>query len=139
MPTRYPPVGTEPDLLLERFLLALACYREARGESLLGKMLVAQVIRNRVDDVRWPGTYRGVILQPKQFSAFNPDDPNVTKFPALGEQAWLDSVLAADRILNGSGEPFTLANHYCVSSLRPSWYDEDKIVAREGHHTFFAL
>lgn len=33
---------------------------------------VARVIRNRVAHRRWPNTIRDVILQPKQFSHFNP-------------------------------------------------------------------
>ena len=37
-------------LLLRRFAIALCVWREARGESLLGKLLVAQVIENRVTD-----------------------------------------------------------------------------------------
>lgn len=34
-------------------------------------LCVANVIRNRVRNRRWPDTYRGVIRQPRQFSAFN--------------------------------------------------------------------
>ncbi|HKV10722.1 MAG TPA: cell wall hydrolase [Thermoanaerobaculia bacterium] len=33
--------------------------------------LIAWVIRNRVESARYPETYRGVVLQPKQFSYFN--------------------------------------------------------------------
>jgi hypothetical protein len=52
---------TEPTHLLRVAALALACYREARGESLLGILLVAQTIENRVNDARWPDTYIGVV------------------------------------------------------------------------------
>ena len=72
---------TDPAELLVKFVLALAVYREARGESVIGKILVAQTIENRVQDRRWPDTYRDVVLQPWQFSAFNKNDPNALLFP----------------------------------------------------------
>ena len=68
-------------MLLRRFILALAVWREARGETPVGKLLVAQTIENRVQDRRWPATYEDVITQPWQFSAFNKGDPNATLFP----------------------------------------------------------
>src|SRR5262245_34015245 len=88
--------------LLRRFALALAVWREARGESLRGRCLVAQVIENRVTDSRWPDTYVGVITQRLQFSSFNPGDPNATLFPAETDLAWEGCVLAADRVINNS-------------------------------------
>lgn len=69
-------------------LLALALWGEARGEPIEAQVGVGCVIRNRVQDRRWPGTYQEVILQPLQFSAFNVDDPNLAK---LFELAGLDS------------------------------------------------
>lgn len=43
---------TEALQLLRRFALALATWREARGEPLVGKLHVAQTIENRVVDPR---------------------------------------------------------------------------------------
>lgn len=125
-------------LLLRRFMLALCVWREARGESARGKRLVAQVIENRVQDKRWPDTYQGVISQPWQFSSFNQNDPNVTKFPSETDPAWGACVAAADAVLT-TPEPFTTANHYHVSGLNPAWRDDNKIVATEGHHVFYTL
>lgn len=120
------------------YLLALCVWRESRGESVRGKALVAQTIRNRVEDVRWPSTYTGVITQPKQFSAFNVGDPNATKFPAEDDPSWLESVQVAAAVLD---EPVTAtrANHYHVAGITPDWADVTKIVAREGAHVFYAL
>src|SRR5262245_51021861 len=116
--------------LLRRFALALAVWREARGESLRGKCLMAQTVENRVDDPRWPDTYLGVITQRSQFSSFSVGDPNATAFPAESDTVWPDCVLAADRVLN-SAEKFTLANHYHALEVHPAWADPSKIVARE--------
>lgn len=60
-------------------LLSLALWGEARGEPIEAQVGVGCVIRNRVNDGRWPDTYQEVILQPLQFSAFNVDDPNLAK------------------------------------------------------------
>ena len=129
---------TDPVMLLRRFTLALCVWREARGESPRGKRLVAQVIENRVQDRRWPETYVSVITQPWQFSAFNKTDQNATKFPSETDPSWPDCVAAADAVLE-TAEPFTDANHYCVSTIFPAWRDDAKIVAVDGHHTFFHL
>jgi spore germination cell wall hydrolase CwlJ-like protein len=124
--------------LLRRFILALCVWREARGETALGRRLVAQVIENRVQDKRWPDNYESVILQPFQFSSFNKNDPNATAFPTEKDVTWPDCVAAADAILN-SPVPITDANHYHVVGLDPAWRDVSKIVATEGHHVFYRL
>ena len=130
----------DPQQVLRMFMLALCVWREARGESARGKRLVAQVIRNRVEDSRWPAEYIGVILQPFQFSAFNHGDPNALKFPAEHDPAWAACVEAAVAVLNAD-VPFTSANHYVVDALRPrpTWFDDHKVVAREGAHVFLYI
>jgi|TARA_Y100000310_G_C20645096_1_gene796090 spore germination cell wall hydrolase CwlJ-like protein len=127
-----------PDELLRRFVLALAVYREARGESAYGKQLVAQTIENRVTDARWPDTYRDVVLQPWQFSAFNPNDPNALVFPRPGSESWAECVAAATVVLEADA-PLTTANHYHTTAVEPGWAAAGQIVAREGAHLFYAL
>lgn len=125
-------------LLLRRFVLALCVWREARGESPKGRRLVAQTIENRVQDKRWPDTYVGVITQRSQFSSFNSNDPNATKFPTETDPSWAACVAAADAVLT-TAEPFTDANHYCTDAVHPPWRDDSKLVAAEGAHRFFHL
>ena len=43
-------------------------YHESRGESNLGQIAVAHVVRNRVESSRYPNTVCEVIWAPKQFS-----------------------------------------------------------------------
>lgn len=128
---------SEADRLLQRFILALCIWREARGESYRGKLLVGATIRNRVEDKRWPHTYAGVVTQRMQFSAFNLGDPNALKFPIEGERAWAESVKAADDVL--TGDPITTANHYHTTAVTPTWSRTDKLVDAEGSHVFFRL
>lgn len=123
---------------LTRFLFALCMWREARGESLRGKQLVADVIRNRVTDKRWPDTIQAVILQPKQFSAFNAGDPNAVKFPLAEDTDWLECLAVADAVM-AAASPITTANSYHVEGLIPAWADASKIVAIEGAHVFYCL
>ena len=125
-------------MLLRRFVLALAAWREGRGEPLAGKRLIAQVIENRVTDPRWPDTYVSVITQPWQFSAFNKNDPNALKFPSETDPSWPECVEAADVVL-AAQTPLTDANHYHTRDVWPTWARIDKEVAREGRHIFYAI
>lgn len=127
-----------PDNLLRRFALALAIWREARGEPLLGKLLVAQTIENRVQDRRWPETYIGVITQRLQFSAFNQNDPNVVTYPSEIDPMWEDCVAAADFVLNAPTK-LTTANHYHATYVTPRWADRTKETNRVGNHIFYTL
>lgn len=135
-----------PEDLARAYILALAVWREARGEDAVGKYLVAQTIENRVKDTRWPDTYQSVITQKWQFSAFNPNDPNAARFPDDSETGavWTECVEAACAVL-AYGLDFSLgANHYLAAFMiangtTPSWYDPDKVTMRHGGHVFLKL
>src|SRR3990167_6839439 len=114
----------DPIRLLRLFALSLTCWREARGESVLGKLLVCQVVENRVRDPRWPDTYVGVITQAAQFSAFNKNDPNALLFPTELDRSWPECVAVAESVLS-TPTPFTTANHYHAQSVRPTWARDD--------------
>lgn len=129
---------SDPNQLIRRFALALCIWREARGESLLGKLLVGQTVENRVNDHRWPDTYIGVITQRHQFSAFNQNDPNVTAYPKDDDMIWPDCVAAADLVMAAPSK-LTTANHYHTNAIKPSWARADKIVMVNGNHVFYAL
>ncbi len=133
----------DADALLNRFLLSLCAWREGRGESDRGKLLITTTVLNRVaDGARWPETIPGVITQHLQFSAFNAGDPNALKFPDDDDPSWAASVAAADEALKRIGTgPATRANHYLRFDVtpKPKWYDATKIVDREGPHVFLCL
>lgn len=107
-------------------LLALVTWRESRGESYETKFGVACSIRNRVQDPKWWGnSYRTVILKPYQYSSFNANDVNSTKFPLASDSTWLESLEAAGCIINGGMADTTGgATHYFDKSLDgnpPPW------------------
>jgi spore germination cell wall hydrolase CwlJ-like protein len=128
------------------FLFALAVWREARGESLQGKLGVAWCIRNRMTDrqMRWPATPGGVVLQRLQFSCFNADDANATKLPAAMDPAWLECCRVVDAVQEAGSEadPTHGANHYhsfpaSRPELWPAWADPAKQTAIVGRFYFY--
>lgn len=133
-------MAIDPKELLNQFMLALAIWREARGELMQGKIYVGATIINRKNDPknRWPKTLVGVITQPFQFSSFNPNDPNAYLFPKELDVSWADCVAAASVVL-GSPIQITSANHYHTTGVNPTWRDDTKVVATIGHHIFYAL
>ncbi len=111
---------------LNQFLLALCVWREARGESLRGKQLVAWTILNRSHDKRWPNTIRGVVLQPLQFSSFNANDPNSRKLLNPAEYStpdvWKACYGAAAAVFFGlTTDPTGGADHYRYFRHADGW------------------
>ena len=83
-------------------LLALCIYREARGESFLGKRAVGCCVRNRVLARTYFGIdYSSVILKHWQFSSFNATDPNSSVWPIDGEPVWMECLAEANNVLGG--------------------------------------
>lgn len=72
--------------------LTLTLLGEARGEDVEGRIAVANVIRNRVRDDRWPDAFKDVCLQKMQFSCWQ------TVGGAANYKSLMD---LADRLLNG--------------------------------------
>lgn len=105
---------------------------------------VACVIRNRVNDKRWPNTYSEVCLQPKQFSCWNNNDPNykiITEYP---EHSMIYSTLnkIALGVINNTIPDVTMgANHYLTPAVanKTSWFNSSKIVGEIGPHIFLKL
>lgn len=118
---------------------ARTLWGECRGESDLGKLAVAWVIRNRVKSGRWGSTPAAVCLANLQFSAWNANDPNRRKMLELDEN---DLDLARCRFAWASSEtgddPTHGAMHYLVTGTYARWAEGIKPVATIGHHSFFA-
>ena len=109
----------------DTFMLALALYREARGEELAGKIAAGCVIRNRVQHPSWYGrNWFEVITKPYQFSSFNPGDRNSAVFGSAADRAWQDSITAALRVMGGEPDPTGGATFYFDRTLAnnpPKW------------------
>lgn len=127
---------------VDEFDLLVACLRgEAEGEPFMGKLAIACVIRNRVKDKRWPDTYRGVMLQPYQFSCFLPQyfRPQTLKHD-WDKSYWKECNFAAFGVYHDWVRDITGgANHYHAFGVHPKWADdmERADINIAGHHIFY--
>lgn len=122
-------------------LAIITLWQEARGEPFDGKVAVAEVIRTRMLRKFFSdGTIEGTVLRAKQFSGWNPGDPNRIISVRLDDEdtavkdcqkAWEVSERTA--LTKG-------ADHYVnLSIVRPPWFDDAKVTAVIGNHTFLRL
>ena len=120
---------------------------EAGGEDIVGKMAVADVVRNRLIDHRWPNTWKGVIFQRKQFSCMNSIPRNGQTDSGYFTHAWDDfwwkeCRLAAFGIMYNCIEDITGgANHYYAYKLMPEpyWATGHESNITIGGHKFYTL
>lgn len=109
-------------------LLAICIWRESRGELYTTKVAVAWSIRNRMTNPGWWGhSWAGVILMPWQYSSFNHNDPNATKWPLNSDPSWTDSLDVASKVFPETplvADPTHGATSYFDNSLDtdpPKW------------------
>lgn len=126
-------------------LLALCCWREARGESLDAKIAQCWSVKNRVEHPAWWGhDWQSVILKPWQFSSFNANDPNAEKWPEDEDPAWGECVQAAEAVFLGRvTDPTNGATHYYDTSIGfpKAWGSESEWenTLDIGHFRFWKL
>ena len=107
-------------------------YHESRGESNLGQIAVAHVVRNRVESPKYPNTVCEVVWQPKQFSWTHDgrsDEPKDRK--AFVKAVWLHLIANMKNDITDSA-----LNYYAHKKVTPSWASEKEVVALIGNHTF---
>lgn len=124
---------------------------EAANQELYGKLLVGSVIGERKKDSRWPDTWAGVCLQPKQLSCWNKFDPEIPltldqieKFVMTYQEKawWRECQFAAWGIVNSYyGGLLGGANHYHREDIKPDWTElpNAKCVGHVGAHLFWKL
>lgn len=110
----------------DTFYLALTIYREARGEPLSAKAGVAWTVLNRmqVNPKSWGNSIDAVVTKKWQYSSLtDPKDPQLTRWPLLSDQAWVDCLACADEVLRGVlADPTNGSTHYHdISIAPPSW------------------
>ncbi len=119
--------------MLSTFCLALVVYLEARGEPLDGQYLVAEVVVNRVQAVRWPDDVCDVSFEEDQFTGLN---DQIDLQPIFMDPAWKTSMKVASDTLNGN----TLgsgATHYHTTDIHPYWADKMVVLGQYGNHIFY--
>ena len=106
--------------------LAIALYKEAATEGLLGKKAVLDVIQTRMNESG--KTACQIIKEPHQFSWVTKD----TKFVATKEQ------LTTYRFVSKMPPVVKGATHFHTSYSNPKWRKHMKFVGRIKHHLFYS-
>ena len=126
----------------ERNCLADAIYYEARGESVVGQLAVADVVLNRVAHENYPNTICGVVYQGShratgcQFS-FTCDGSLNRRINARMRN---DAEELASAVLAGLSVPVSReATHYHADYVDPFWASSLVPTAQIGAHKFYRL
>ena len=112
--------------------LALNIYHEAKNQSFIGQVAVAQVVMNRVKDKRYPNTVCEVVKQGQTYK-WKPSLPIKHKCQfswycdgksdkPIESKAWQDAKHVANGVYNE--HLFDLVNgatHYHAYYVKPSW------------------
>lgn len=125
----------------ERRCLAEAIYYEARSESRVGQLAVADVVLNRVASPIYPGSICGVVYEGSertdlrcQFS-FTCDGSMERR---LNKRKWAESEELAGAILAGLRVPVSRqATHYHADYVSPHWSRTLTPTATIGTHKFY--
>jgi spore germination cell wall hydrolase CwlJ-like protein len=131
IPTWATPYSKVPKHDLD--CLVYNVYYEARGEPTKGKIAVALVTLNRVDNENYPKDICKVVFQPSQFSwTLKP-----TK-AAINKKEWQQSKDAAfSAYMNRDILGNFSATHYHNNTVSPAW--GLKKVAKIGSHIFYKV
>jgi len=124
----------------ERRCLAQAMYYEARSESIVGQLAVADVVMNRVESRRYPSSICAVVFQGAerrtgcQFS-FTCDG---SMKAALNRREWGQAERLARFVMAGLRPSLTQsATHYHATYVTPFWAASLTPTARIGDHVFY--
>jgi spore germination cell wall hydrolase CwlJ-like protein len=124
-------------------ILARTLWGEARGEGAAGMEAVAAVVVNRLKAgrPRWGLDLGAVCLARRQFSCWNPGDPNRAKLLAVtpADPAFATALRIARRAASGLlPDPVLGATHYHTRGVMPGWSIGQRPVATIGRHLFYA-
>lgn len=121
--------------------LALTIWREASNQPHGTKVAVGYSILNRVERPSWWGTdLLSVLFKRWQYSSLTaPGDPNLVRWPLPADPSWLDSMAAAEAVLDRTEpNPFPGADSYFDESITsPTWATPDKYCGRSGAFYFY--
>ena len=126
------PIRAVDQIETETLWLARCIYSESKQPR--EQELIAWVIRNRVEtNYRGNRTYRETVLDPYQFSAFNPGNPKRNRFTNLDvhsdAEGWQRALSIADRVrdADASQRPFARDTRHFYSERsmaggrQPNW------------------
>lgn len=122
--------------------LSRTIYGESRGESYIGQIAVAWVVKNRAAKPSWWGkTIEEVCFKPSQFSCWNHGDPNLDVIHAAtpNVETYLRAMGIAALVIAGNiPDPTEGATHYHSTGIGPPlWSEKMAKTVVIGHHQFY--
>ena len=117
------------------FCMAVGLYFEARAESFHGRLLVANVMENRVKSKHYPKNVCDVIMQPRQFSFFN----NASKENPVhikNHKSFYKMINTAQYYYDNKPH-LTDACHYATHAVSNKWTLEFEMVDTTIGHAFY--
>jgi len=127
----------------DKVFLALALWREARGESKEVRSAIGFVILNRVKAGGWWGTdITSVLFKKWQFSSLtDPKDKQLTTWPLSNDQSWQECLSLADAVINGKAmnEIANADSYYDISISAPKWVEKAKFVKQINKVKFYKV
>lgn len=139
--------------LTDQDALTMTALGEARGDGIEGgssieeRLAVMLVVRNRLSKpARFGSTYKSVCLQPRQFSCWNPDDPNRVYLLGMDRAAPLtvETRRLAQAVMDGVILDFTrgATHYYSPHSMKPmgaipAWAKGVEPCAKVGSSLYF--
>ncbi len=112
----------------EQELLARLVTAEAKGEPYAGKVAVAEVVLNRVEDDRFPDSVKEVIYEK---NAFQPVQNN-----SIQQAAEPTSVKAVEEALIEKEHDTKALFFYNPETASDNWIRDRKIIQQIGNHVF---
>ena len=123
----------------------LTVFGESRGEPIEGQIGVANVINNR--KMETGHQYNQIVLEPLQFSCWNPNDPNYNLLAGMALNNPSSPIInqiqyISQGIIDGKIQDNTKgANHYLEVSLYrgpscPNWARTGEFKIQIGRHVF---
>lgn len=115
-----------------KMALALNIYHEAKGESLEGKLMVAEVVMNRVEDKRFPKTICEVVYDKGQFEW-------VSKNLSVKEPEVFENIVElSGEILDGEVDlPGTEALFFKSKGYKSAFHSKRVFLGTVGNHEFY--
>jgi hypothetical protein len=126
----------------EHQCMARAIYFEARGESTLGQLAVANVILNRVATDVYPDTVCGVVFQNQQrrnACQFSFACDGQSDVPRSGRY-WDQAIRVATQAMSGNRRILAVegATHYHADYVQPRWASAMRYIKKIGRHIFYS-
>ena len=135
------------NLFIQLFLMALTVVQEAGGKGYNGMLGVAWVLHRR--QIAFKKSLTDVQFQAYQFSAWLTGSATLMNIDQISDALFFTALKACiAAVYELESDPTNSADHYLNEQATragrpnhdlPNWFEEEKVTARIGAHTFLKL